>query len=83
MLWDFFIDMFNSISTWAVGLLPDLQINLNAGAYMATMADFFGYIDTFISLDVIVLCIVTVLIVENWALVVRIVLKVWDLLPFT
>jgi len=82
MIWNFIIDFFNTMSAWAVALIPDVDINLSVGAYLAPMADMFGYMDTFVSLDVVVACIAAVIIVDNWALVVRLVLKIWELLPF-
>lgn len=82
MLWDFIIDLFNSLWAWFVQQIPDIELNLNVGSFAAPMADVFGYMDTFISLDVVVMCIVAILIVDNWALVVKLAIRVWELLPF-
>lgn len=82
MIWDFIIDFFTSMWTWFAAQIPTVEITLDVGAYAAPMANLFGYIDTFVSLDVIVLCITTILIVDNWALIVKLAIRVWEMIPF-
>lgn len=82
MIFQFVIDFFLSCYNWAVSLIPQFNWTLDISGYVAPMADAFGYIDTIVSLDVLVLCITTILIVDNWSLIVHLVVKIWELLPF-
>lgn len=82
MIWNFIIDFYNVMWAWFVNQIPDVDLQLDLGGFVAPMANAIGYMDTFISLDVVVACIVAVLIADNWALVVRLAIRIWELLPF-
>lgn len=65
-----------------ISLIPDINIDFNISGYIAPLANVFGYIDSFVSLNVIVFCISLILIVDNYTLIFRIVNWLWNKIPF-
>lgn len=76
------LDIFHYLMDWFVNIIPDVSLPLDISGYIAPVANAVGYIDTFVSLPVLAACVAAVLIVDNWAILVRLALKVWELLPF-
>lgn len=76
------LDIFHSLMNWFVNIIPDVSLPLDISGYIAPVANAVGYVDTFVSLPVIVACLTAVLIVDNWTIIVRLALKIWELLPF-
>lgn len=64
------IDFLIGIVDWLISLMP--AIDINVGDFVGAVAHFFGYIDTLISLDVVVACIAVVIVVDNFAFFTRI-----------
>ena len=58
-----------------VNFIPDVVLPIDLTSYLSPLINVFGYIDTFIDLGVITLCISAILIVDSWSLIVKLVLK--------
>lgn len=82
MLVTFLFDIFYKISLFIVGSIPDLNTPQSLVEILAPVASFVGYMDTFVSLGVIVTCMAFILLIDNWNLVIRISTLVWEMLPF-
>lgn len=65
-----------------ISLIPDINIEFNLSGYIAPLANFFGYIDSFVSLNVILFCISLILIVDNYTLIFRLINWLWNKIPF-
>ncbi len=65
-----------------VSLIPSFDFDFNIGGYIGTVANFFGYIDSFISISVILFCVSAVLIVDNFSFILKIINFIWSKIPF-
>lgn len=65
-----------------ISLIPDITFDFNIGGYIAPLANFFGYVDSFVSLNVIVFCISLILLVDNYTLIFRLINWLWEKIPF-
>lgn len=65
-----------------ISLIPEFNLNVDIAGYISTLSNFVGYIDTFISLDVIVLCISLILIVDNFSFLFKLLSWLWEKIPF-
>lgn len=65
-----------------VSLIPNLEFDLNIVSYITPLANFFGYVDSFVSVNVIVMCISLVIVVDNYALIFRVINWLWQKIPF-
>lgn len=65
-----------------VSLIPNLELDLNIVSYITPLSNFFGYIDSFVSINVIVLCISLVILVDNYGLIFRVINWLWQKIPF-
>lgn len=83
MILKMIMDIFFPLFRWLVDLIPDIELPIKIETYITPLSNGFGYIDTFVDLRVISLCVTAILIVDNWSRIVRIALKVWDMLPLT
>lgn len=77
------MDIFLMLSGWLLAVIPDISLPLDVGSYMQPVSNVIGYVDTFVSLPILALCISAVLLVDNWTRIVRLSVKLWELLPFT
>ena len=83
MILAYIMDLFLTIGEWIVASIPTIELPVNIDNYIAPLANFIGYIDTFVVIEIIALCITTIIIADNWALVVKLAVKIWSLLPLT
>lgn len=83
MIINVIFDIFYFFADWFVGVIPEINLPIAASSYISPVANLVGYVDTFVSLSVITLCITTIFIVDNWSFVVKLALKIWELLPFS
>lgn len=65
-----------------VSLIPNIDFSIDLVSYIEPLANLTGYIDTFISIDVITFCISLILIVDNYSLIFRVVNWLWNKIPF-
>lgn len=65
-----------------VSLIPNIEFDLNIVGYITPLANFFGYIDSFVSVNVIVMCISLIIVVDNYALIFRVINWLWQKIPF-
>lgn len=65
-----------------VSIIPTFEFNIDIAGYISPLANFVGYIDTLVSLDVIVFCISLILLVDNYALIFRVFNWLWQKIPF-
>lgn len=65
-----------------LSLIPSLEFNLDLSSYISPLANLVGYVDTFVSVDVIVFCISVILIVDNWTLIFKLINWLWQKIPF-
>lgn len=75
--------MFIGLMQGIINLFPTIELPIDIASYIAPVANAVGYIDTFIDVGLISSCIATILIVDNWSLIVKVAIKIWSLLPFT
>lgn len=78
MLFDFFIQLI----TWLLGLLPNVQYAINLDPYLSPVASAVSYLDTFVSLQLIVGCLAMIIIIDNFGIVLKLIRFVWELIPF-
>ena len=79
IIFDFFIQLIN----WLLGLLPSVQYAINLDPYLSPVANAVSYLDTFVSLQLIIGCIGMIIIIDNFGIVLNILRFIWDLIPFT
>ena len=79
MIFDFLIQLIN----WMLGLLPSVQYAINLDPYLSPVASAVSYLDTFVSLQLIIGCIGMIIIIDNFGIVLNILRFIWDLIPFT
>jgi len=77
------MNMFIGIMQAIINAFPTIDLPIDIAAYVRPVANAVGYLDTFIDIGVITLCISAILIVDNWSLIIKVTMKVWSLLPFT
>lgn len=65
-----------------VSLIPEINFDFNISGYIGAVADIFGFIDTFVSVQAILLCVTASLIVDNFSFVVKIFNFIWSKIPF-
>ena len=65
-----------------VSLIPNFEVSYDIVSYITPLANFFGYIDSFVSVNVILMCITLVILVDNYALVFRVINWLWQKIPF-
>lgn len=65
-----------------LGLIPNLEFSFDVAGYISPLINAFGYLDTFISLNVIVFCVSMILIVDNYALIFKLINWLWEKIPF-
>lgn len=65
-----------------VSLIPNIDFDLDLISYIQPLANLAGYIDTFVSLDVILFSISLILIVDNYSLLFRVINWLWNKIPF-
>lgn len=83
MIINWLFDLFYWIADLFMNVLPDIELPLTFSDYVGAVANVVGYLDTFISLPVVILCISTILIIDNFAIIIRLAAWVWSLLPFS
>lgn len=66
-------DFLMTIVDWIFSLIPDLNFGLLSFDFVTPIADFWGYIDSFVSLDMLIACIAVVIIVDNISLLTRLI----------
>ena len=71
MIFEWIINVVLLLGQNAVDSIPNVSLPIDLAAYLAPVANFFGYLNTFVSLQLLSVCISTVLIVDNWALIVK------------
>lgn len=76
------LNLFYDLADWLINSIPAIELPLSISDYIAPVANAVGYIDTFVSLPVLLLCITAVTIVDNWSFLVRLLIRLWELLPF-
>lgn len=77
------MNMFIGLMQGIINMFPTINLPIDIAAYIQPVANAVGYIDTFIDVTLITACISTILIVDNWSLIVKVAIKIWSLLPFT
>lgn len=82
MLVVFLFDLFYKFTVMLINMIPDFDVPNNLINLLAPVANFVGYIDTFISLPVLLSCMAFILLVDNWNLIVRILMQLWEMIPF-
>lgn len=65
-----------------VSLIPEINFDFDISGYVSSVADIFGFIDTFVSVQAILLCIAATLLVDNFSFVVKIFSFIWAKIPF-
>lgn len=66
-----------------INLFPNFSISPEIISGISGVAEIFGYLNSFIHLNLVVSCIVAIFAVSNSAFLVRAGRTIWDLLPFT
>lgn len=82
MIIGYIVNLVLDIAVFVIELIPVIELPLNVSSYIAPVANVVGYIDTLVSIQVILLCISAIFIVDNWALIVKIAIKIWEMIPF-
>lgn len=83
MILDMVFNVFYFLFNMFVSLIPTINIDLDLSSYVVPVADAIGYIDTFVSLNVLALSIGTIILVNNFTFIIRLIMKLWQMLPFT
>lgn len=65
-----------------LSLIPSISFELDLVSYIEPLINVFGYLDTFVSLNVITFCISMILIVDNYSLIFKLVNWLWEKIPF-
>lgn len=65
-----------------VSFIPTIEFDINMATYIFPLANFVGYIDTFVSINVLITCISLILIVDNYSLIFRVFNWLWQKIPF-
>lgn len=82
MLVTFLFDLFYKLTRFFISSIPEVEVPYSLIDLLAPIANFVGYIDTFVSLPIIVMCMAFILVIDNWNLVVRISSRIWEMIPF-
>lgn len=82
MIIKYLIDLVLYLGNFILGSFPDYEFPFDLSAYLDPVAAFVGYMNTFVNLGVVALCISAILVYDNWAFVVKLSIKIWEMLPF-
>lgn len=72
MILKLIVDLFFGLVTLVVDLLPSIKISADISGAFGTVANFFGYLDSFVSLSAVSICIGLVILVDNASLLMKI-----------
>lgn len=78
-LFNLFIKLINGL----LGLLPSVKYAISLDPYISPVAQTVSYLDTLISLQLIIGCIAMIIIIDNFGVILKLIRFVWDLIPFT
>ena len=65
-----------------LNLIPDLSLSFDLSPYIDTVSTYIGYVDMFISVDVVLFCITSIIVVDNFGFLVRVISFIWSKIPF-
>lgn len=75
MLLKAIVDFLLGIVEWIFSLIPDIEIpfSLSRFNFVAPLANFWGYIDSFISTDILIACIGIVILIDSISFITRLI----------
>lgn len=65
-----------------VSLIPEIDFSFDISGYIGAVANIFGYVDSFISIQSILFCVTATLVVDNFSFIVKIFTFIWSKIPF-
>lgn len=66
------MDFLIGIADWLFGLIPELNFSVARFDFISPLANFWGYLDSFVHLDILVACIGLVILADNISLITKI-----------
>lgn len=71
MLVKMIFDFLMGIIEWFLSLIPDINLEILSFNFIGVLSEFWGYIDSFVSLDIVVLCIIAIVFIDNISFITR------------
>lgn len=66
-------DFLMGIIDWVFGLVPEINLEILSFDFVGVLADFWGYMDSFVSLDILILCVIAIVFVDNISFILKVV----------
>lgn len=82
MIIELIVNAILGLVNMVLNLIPDIGLNVDIGAHFSVVGEFFRSIDMFVSIPVIIFCITSSIIVDNFGFIVKIINFIWSKIPF-
>lgn len=72
MIVELLAKLFFGLVSLLINLIPNIELNTSFMGAFGTVGEFFGYVDNFVSINVILTCVGLIFIVDNISFIVKI-----------